>query len=177
MKCKKLLYIVLIAVIISLVFLTPFSVCYAQFYDNTYPVDIGFESGYYLRCTSNLSSKTTFFFTKDTVDKLALRSNKQLTNISGSAIYCLCYLNGVQYACNFASGGTARLNRYNDVQNVAVTILDVIDTNIDFEMINPDNPLANNNFYFSKFEISVLTVLIVQLFFIIMGWYLLHRKV
>lgn len=63
---RKLL-IVLTSVIILLVSLQPFSVCYAQYYDNTYPVDIGFESGYYLRCETNLSSRTTFIFTEDTV--------------------------------------------------------------------------------------------------------------
>ena len=173
---RKLL-IVLTSVIILLVSLQPFSVSYAQYYDNTYPVDIGFESGYYLRCETNLSNKTTFFFTEDTVKKLALRSNKQITNISGSAVYCLCYLNGIQYSCNLASGGTPRLSRYNEQTNVGVTIYNIIDTNIQFDMINPDNPYANNNLYFSKFEIAVLSVLVVQLFFIVMGWYLLHRKV
>ena len=178
MRCKtKKLLILLISVIILLVSLTPYSVCYAHYYDNTYPVDIGFESGLYIRCKTNLSDKTTILLTQDAVDCLALRSNLQLYNISGSAVYGLVYFGGTQYRVSFASGGSQRVHNY-DVQNstTAFTIQQIIDTNIDFPFINPNNPSANNNLYFSKFEIAVVSLLIAQLFFILMGWFLLHRK-
>ena len=177
MCVRKRLLTVLTLLIILCVCLMPSVVCYAQFYDNYYPDNYGIESGYFMVLGTNLG-EVCLSLPKNAYDVLILTSAGQIFNNSNSVLYCSAFIGHSVYRARFNARDTLEVSGWNGNQSTVwtrITIQNIDDTNFDFFMINPENEYANNNLYFSKFEIVVISLLVAILFFGVMRWYLLHN--
>ena len=170
----------LILVITLFVLLMPSFVCSATFYDSSFPTSTGFQSGYYVEFTSNLGNDCVVFFRPSDLDSICLTSANNFFNISNTTVHCLIFVNNSYKPARVQTRGYLQVGSWTNTGSVSSTYADVtniiiLDTNIDWPGINPDSQLANNNLYFSKFEVAVLGLLVLLLFFNILDWWLLHH--
>lgn len=153
----------------------------AKFYDNNFPTDIGVESGYWLNVkTSDTTDrkKAYILIPSNNLDSLILLSNQELFNIGNSVVYGTFVFNGTWYRCRWNSRETMSVYQYNVTTNtwVDVHIIEIYDTNIEFNPVNKNTPLANQNLYLSKYEFIVIMLLSSNLLFTLLGWYMWHKK-
>lgn len=153
----------------------------AKFYDNNFPTDIGVESGYWMKVeVSGVSSNKNVYIilAPNSVDGLILMSNQELFNCGNSVIYGSFVVGGTWYRCRWNARDTMSVYQYNVSTNTWVDVhpTKIIDTNIEFNPVNKNTPLANQNLYLSKYEFIVIMLLSSNLLFTLLGWYMWHKQ-
>lgn len=170
----------LILVITLFALLMPSFVCSATYYDSSFPISTGLQSGYYVEFTSNLGNNCVVFFRGSDLENICITSTNNFYNCSSTAVNCTIFVNNVIRPARVYPRGMLQVGSFTNTGAVSsvyadVTDITILDTNIDWPAINPDSQLANNNLYFSKFEVAVLGLLVLLLFFNILDWWLLHH--
>ncbi len=167
---------------ISLIFIFIFTVSIftpsaaAVYYEDTFPYeDTGLTGGAYIECSSSLGDIVLVLPMQYIDNYLTFTTGGNLYNASSSTITCALFLNGVQYSARFASFSTLeyRVSSSGYYDYTAVTTGDIYDTNVVFVT---SSERINDNYYFTKYEIASLSVQIAILFFVFLGWFLLHRR-
>lgn len=168
--------------IISVIFLLLFTVSVftpqasAAYYEDTFPYDeTGLTGGAYIECSSSLGD-IVLVLPMQYIDRyFTFTTSGNLFNASSSTITVALYLNGTQYSARFPSFSTLeyRVSTSGYYDYTAVTTGDIYDTNVIFVT---SSERINDNYYFTKFEIATLSVQIATLFFVFLGWFLLHKQ-
>ena len=121
----------------------------AKFYDNSYPVEDGLESGYFIKFSHSSNDVNYLVMTKDNLDQLVLMSAGGLYNPTNSTIYGVVFHNHIDYQARFRSRQQLEINTNTSGSGSAVwtsySMVSILDTNYEFTPINKDNPNANNN--------------------------------
>lgn len=153
------------------VYLFVFSVSsFAISYDNNYPSSVTqLTGGKFIRCYGSVG-EIIILLPEDKANYLTVTSSGNLINLHSSTINGRCYINNVSYLCRFTSFNSLeyRIDNNNYYTYVEIVIDDIIDTNCD--LITNKQEYYNNSFYFSKFEIFVICLLICILIFVFLGW-------
>lgn len=147
---------------------------FAQFYENSFPDYIEFKNGYYVEMTCNRGN-AVLIMSKASYDNIIFDSDNQMYNISNSTIYGVFCLGGTTYPARFAGRNylQAQLNPLNATW-YDIDIRSIDDTNVDFGNTG-DPELNNDNLYFDKYQIAVVSLLVAILFFEFLGWFLWHK--
>lgn len=169
-------YLHFISVILFFVF--AFSVCFSQasavYYDDTFPYsETGLTGGAYIECNSSIGNIVLLLPYGYKDNFLTFTTNGNLFNASNNTINCALFLNGNQYSARFPSFGTLEYRLSKEYNYVKVVTSDITDTNVIFVTASER---VNDNYYFSKFEIALLSVNIAILFFVFLGWFLWHKQ-
>lgn len=148
----------------------------AVYYEDTFPYsETGLTGGAYIECYSSIGNIVLILPYGYKDNFLTFTTNGNLFNASNNTINCALFLNGNQYTARFPSFGTLeyRASNGNNYTYVDVTTSDITDTNVIFVTASER---VNDNYYFDKFEIALLSVNIAILFFVFLGWFLWHRN-
>lgn len=168
--------------IISVLFFLIFSVSVfaptasAVFYEGSFPyAETGLTGGGFIECSSSIGD-ICIVFPVQYIDKcLTFTTSGNLFNVTNSTISCLVFVNGSQYSARFQSFGTLQYrvvsSSYYDYDDIVTG--EISDTNVIFTTASER---INDNYYFDKYQIAVLSVLIAILFFVFLGWFLWHRR-
>lgn len=167
--------------IISIVLLCIFTVSLfapsvsAVYYEGSFPYSqTGLTGGYYIECPSSIGDIVLIIPEQYGNNVFTFTTSGNLFNTSASTVTVALFLNGIQYSARFSAFGTLeyRVSSSGYYDYTAVTTLAPTDTNVVF--CTSSNAI-NENYYFSQFEIAVLALLLMILFFVFLGWFLLHR--
>lgn len=168
--------------IISVIFLFVFTVSIfssqasAVYYEDTFPYnETGLTGGAYIECSSSIGNIVLVLPMQYVDDCLTFTTGGNLYNASASSITVALFRNGTQYTARFQSFGTLeyRISNTGYYEYTAVTTGEIYDTNVVFVT---SSERINDNYYFSKYEIASLAVLIAILFFVVLEWFLLHKR-
>lgn len=168
--------------IISVIFLFIFTVSIftaqaaAVYYEDTFPYNqTGLTGGAYIECDSSLGDIVIVLPMQYINDCLTFTTGGNLYNATASTITVALFLNGTQYSARFPAFGTLeyRLASSGYYDYTAVTTGEIYDTNVVFVT---SSERINDNYYFSKYELASLSVQIAILFFVFLGWFLLHKR-
>ena len=173
---KKYLHFISFILFLVLAFSVCFSQASAVYYEDTFPYsETGLTGGAYIECNSSIGNIVLILPYGYKDNFLTFTTNGNLFNASNNTINCALFLNGNQYTARFPSFGTLEYRAYNGDKYtyVDVTTGDITDTNVIFVTASER---VNDNYYFSKFEIALLSVNIAILFFVFLGWFLWHRN-
>lgn len=174
-KFARILSVVLFCIVTVSIFAPSAS---AAYYEDSFPyTDTGLTGGCYIECPSSIGDIILLVPAQYRYDSLTFTTDGNLYNCTSSTITCLMFLNGVQYTARFPAFGTLEYRESSSTgyyDYTAVTTYNVTDTNVVFFSASS---LYNGNFYFTYYEMAVLSLLIMILFFVFLGWFLLHRKV
>lgn len=150
----------------------------AAYYEDSFPyTETGLTGGAYVECSSSLGDIVLLLPPQYRFDSITFTTDFNLCNVTSSSISCLIFLNGNQYTARFPAFGTLEYRASSSTgyyDYLPVTVHEVKDTNVVFFSASSE---FNGNFYFSYYEMAVLSLLIMILFFVFLGWFLLHRKV
>lgn len=171
---KKFLIIVCVLIIVF----TPILTAFAMFYDNdylTFQSETGLTGGKYVYCDSNLGS-VYVVFPADRTQYISLINDWEPINISSSTINVKIYTGygSPTYEGRLTPFGTTeyRLNNNVGYTYYDLIITDIYDSNIEF--ITESNQY-NSSLYFDKYQIIIVSLLLLILLFEILGWFLLHK--
>lgn len=148
----------------------------AAYYEDSFPYDeTGLTGGYYIECASSLGDIVLIIPQQYSDSCLTFTTSGNLFNVTSSSITCYLYLNGSRYIARFSAMSTLeyRVDSSYTSSYISVTTGEIYDTNVVF--ITSSNRV-NENFYFSAYEICVLSLLLLILFFQF-GGYLKCRKI
>lgn len=162
--------------VLSVMLLLVFSVqSFAAFYENSFPDYIEFKNGYYIEMTCNRGN-AVLILPKSAYDNIIFDNDNQMFNLSGSTINGVFCLGRNTYPARFTSRNylTAQVNPLNATW-YDIDIYSIDDTNVDFGNTN-DFELNNDNLYFDKYQIAVVSLLFALLFFEFLGWFLWHKR-
>lgn len=173
-KRNKCIISVLFFLILTVSVFAP--TCSAIYYEDSFPYnETSLTGGAYIECSSSLGD-ICIVFPVQYIDKcLTFTTSGNLFNVTNSTISCLVFDDGVQYSGRFQAFGTLQYRPsstgYYDYIDIVTN--DVSDTNVIFATASER---VNDNYYFSQYEIAILSVLIAILFFVFLGWFLWHRR-
>lgn len=148
----------------------------AVYYEDTFPYnETGLTGGAYIECDSSLGDIVLVLPMQYINSYLTFTTGGNLYNASSSAITVSLFLNGTQYTARFPAFGTLeyRISSSGYYDYTAVTTGEIYDTNVVFVT---SSERINDNYYFSNYEIASLAVQIAILFFVFLGWLLLHKR-
>lgn len=148
----------------------------AVYYEDSFPYnETGLTGGAYIECSSSLGDIVIVLPVQYTDNYLTFTTGGNLYNASSSTITAALFLDGTQYTARFQSFGTLeyRVSSSGYYEYTAVTTGEIYDTNVVFVT---SSERINDNYYFSKYEIASLSVQIAILFFVFLGWFLLHKR-
>lgn len=173
-KRNKFIVSVLLLCILSVSVFAP--TASAVYYEGSFPyAETGLTGGAFIECDSTLGDICIVFPTQYIDKCLTFTTGGNLFNVTNSTINCLIFDNGVQYSGRFQAFGTLQYRPSNNTSYSYVDVVtsDVEDTNVIFDTASER---VNENYYFTYYEQSILSVLILILIFVFLGWFLWHRK-
>lgn len=149
---------------------------YAVFYDNDYQTfkqATGLTGGKYVLCDCNLG-RVYVVFPADRTGYISLVNGFEPINISSSTINVQIYYNSNVYSGRMTTFSTIeyRLNDQMGYTYYDLIVTNILDSNIEF--ITESNQY-NSNLYLDKYQIIIVSLLILILLFEVLGWFLLHR--
>lgn len=147
----------------------------AVYYEGSFPyTETGLTGGYYIECPSSIGDIVIIIPEQYGNNVLTFTTSGNLFNTSASTVSVALFLNGTQYSARFPAFGTLeyRISSSGYYDYTAVTTSAPTDTNVVFCTASY---AINDNYYFSKFEMAVIALLLMILFFVFLGWFLLHR--
>lgn len=147
----------------------------AVYYEDTFPYnETGLTGGTYIECSSSLGDIVLVLPVQYTDNYLTFTTSGNLYNSSSSTITVALFHNGTQYTARFQSFGTLeyRVSSSGYYDYTPVSTGEIYDTNVIFIT---SSERINDNYYFSKYEIASLSIQIAILFFVFLGWFLLHK--
>lgn len=147
----------------------------AVYYEDTFPYnETGLTGGSYIECSSSIGDIVLVLPVQYTDNYLTFTTDGNLYNASSSSITVALFHNGTQYSARFQSFSTLeyRVSSSGYYDYTAVRTGEIYDTNVVFVT---SSERINDNYYFSKYEIASLSVQIAILFFVFLGWFLLHK--
>lgn len=173
-KRNKFIVSILLFCVLSVSIFAP--TASAFFYEGSFPYDeTGLTGGGFIECDSSIGD-ICVVFPVQYIDKfLTFTTSGNLFNVSNSTINCLVFVNGNQYTARFQSFGSLqyRTSSTSSYNYVDIVTRGIYDTNVIF---TTSSERINDNYYFDSYQIAVLSILIVILFFVFLGWFLWHRK-
>lgn len=162
---KKIL-IFIFSLVLACSFMLPVS---AAYYDNSFPQEeTGLTGGAFIECTSSIGDIVIILPWQYKENYLTFSTSGNLVNCSSGSIACAVYKNGVKYTGRITSWGTLSYQvsstqyTYTDI-----TVYLIEDTNCVFLT---DSEAYNDSYYFSNFEIFVISLLFAILFIDFLRW-------
>lgn len=168
--------------VISIIFIFMFTVSVftaqasAVYYEDTFPYnETGLTGGAYIECSSSIGDIVLVLPIQYINNYLTFTTDGNLYNASSSSITVALFYNGTQYQARFQSFGSLeyRVSSSGYYDYTAIRTGEIHDTNVVFVT---SSERINDNYYFSKYEIASLSIQISILFFVFLGWFLLHRQ-
>lgn len=147
----------------------------AVYYEGSFPyTETGLTGGYYIECPSSIGDIVIIIPEQYGRDVFTFTTSGNLFNTSASTITVALFINGTQYSARFPAFGTLeyRISSSGYYDYTSVSTRAPTDTNVVF--CTASNAI-NENYYFSQFEMAVIVLLLMILFFVFLGWFLLHR--
>lgn len=173
-KRNKFIVSVLLLSVLTISIFSP--TASAVFYEGSFPyAETGLTGGGYIECSSSIGDIVIVFPVQYIDNYLTFTTSGNLFNVSNTTISCILFRNGTQYQARFQSFGTLQYRLQSGAYYEYTDIItgNISDTNVDF---TTSSERINDNYYFDKFQIAVLSVLIAILFFNFLGWFLWHKR-
>lgn len=170
---KFIISVILLCVLTVSVFAPTAS---AVYYEDSFPyAETGLTGGGFIECSSSIGDICIVLPIQYIDSCFTFTTGGNLFNVTSSTISCLVFVDGTQYSARFQSFGTLQYrtstSSYYDYVDIATG--DITDTNVVFTTASER---INDNYYFDKYQIAVLSVLIAILFFVFVGWFLWHKR-
>lgn len=166
----------LLSIFFCVLFLSlPFVTSSAFVYGNTFPEFVGVSGGAFVEAQSGNRSVVILLPYDKRAEVFTTLTDGQLYNCTSGTVNCQVWINGTHYTGRFQSWGTLQYQTtsgYTSVWN-DLDIDKITDTNL--ELLTDDNSVYNSNFFFTKFEVVVISLLVAILFFEFLGWFLWHK--
>ena len=148
---------------------------YAVYYEGSFPyTETGLTGGYFIECGSSVGDCVLIIPEQYGRDVFTFTTSGNLFNTSASTVSVAMFVNGTQYSARFSAFGTLeyRTSSSGSYNYVPVVTSVPSDTNVVFCTASS---AINENYYLSQFEMMVIVLLLMILFFVFLGWFLLHR--